>query len=761
MRKLAWFAVFFAAAALLILLLPAGTKTWFWALPLICCAVFGLTFLLPGKEKPLIGILRMALLGFGIGCLYVLIWNQVTQRELKPLLNSEQTVEAVVLEDSSDTDYGIKTDIRIGHLRCTLYSNGATTFEAGQRLRARAAFKGSQEKTNSDYYLSLGVPLFGYAKEEPEILGKANAYWRFVPARIGAFLRERISEIYDPGSAAFLLAVLTGDRSRLKQDIWFSSMLRSSGVAHCVAVSGMHLSFLVMFLNLLLGRGRLSALVCIPVTLLFMAMTGFSASVVRAGVMQIAVCGAQISRKQYDSLTALGLALIVLLILNPYCIRNAGMILSFSSTLGILLFYPKIKDGLPKHPAKWGSHSVWARLWNGAQTSLGVSLASAVFTTPFNALFFRQISLLAPVTNLLVMWAVSLCFCLGLLGVIISLTSLSIGMIFRFPVGLLVGYIRKVTGWIGTIPVSSLYIRSPYLPCWLTITWICMGACHFLPDLEHRTRKFTITALFGLALFLGLSWLEFTSDTFSFCALDVGQGQCLIMTGPQSTTMIDCGGSLYTNAGDLAAEYLFAHGRFGVDNLILTHFHLDHVNGVPELLRRLKVDKIYCPHPDIDDTDAGKLISCAEDCGVTVVYLEENVLWIKEKNMEMAIIPPLNQIKENESGLCISANAGRISFLCTGDAGAGTERRLLERMQIENPSVLVAGHHGSANSVSEDFLEAVKPGAVIISVGRNSYGLPSQKTLDRIQAQGITIYRTDEQGDILLVDNQGWRIWGN
>ena len=89
MRKLAWFAVFFAAAALLILLLPAGTKTWFWALPLICCAVFGLTFLLPGKEKPLIGILRMALLGFGIGCLYVLIWNQVTQRELKPLLNSE------------------------------------------------------------------------------------------------------------------------------------------------------------------------------------------------------------------------------------------------------------------------------------------------------------------------------------------------------------------------------------------------------------------------------------------------------------------------------------------------------------------------------------------------------------------------------------------------------------------------------------------------------------------------------------------------
>ena len=221
-----------------------------------------------------------------------------------------------------------------------------------------------------------------------------------------------------------------------------------------------------------------------------------------------------------------------------------------------------------------------------------------------------------------------------------------------------------------------------------------MGACYFLPGMEHRTRTFSITALFGLVLFVGLSWLEITSGAFSFCALDVGQGQCLILTCPESTTVIDCGGSLYTNAGDLAAEYLYAHGRFEVDNLILTHFHQDHVNGVAELLRRLTVKKIYCPHPDIDDTDAGKLISCAEDSGVTVVYLEKDVYWIKEINLEMAIIPPLNQIKENESGLCIAANAGRISFLCTGDAGAGTavenaDAPFLGRFLVETHDTLI------------------------------------------------------------------------
>lgn len=756
MRKLAWFAVFFAAAALFVFLVPEGFRISLWPISLLFFLLFGLSHLSCIRNKPFAPFFRVALLGFGIGCLYVLLWNHQIQRETKPLLAAEQTVEAVVLEDSVEASYGIRTDICIGRLRCALYSSGTAPLEAGQRIRVRAAFRSTVEKTNSDYYLSIGVPLFGYAKEDPEILGPASAYWRFFPARMGAFLRERIKRIYDRESAAFLLAVLTGDRSWLKQDIWFSSMLRSSGAAHCVAISGMHLSFLVMFLYVLLGRGRLSACVCIPVTLAFMAMTGFSASVVRAGVMQIAVCGARITRKQYDSLTALGLSLLILLALNPCSVRNAGLLLSFSSTLGILLFYPVIKDGLPKHPGKWGRHSIRARLWNGVQSSLGISLASAVFTAPLNALFFRQVSLLAPLTNLLVLWAVSLCFCLGLLGVIISLLSLPAGLAFRFPIGLLVGYIREVIKRIGSFPLASLYIRSPYLPCWLVITWISMGICRFFPDLAHRTRKFMITALFGLVLFLGLSWLEPAWGTYSFCTLDVGQGQCLILAGPKTTTMIDCGGSLYSNAGDLAAERLYAQGRFRVNTLILTHFHQDHVNGVPELLRRVPVDTIYCPRPAEDDADAGELISMAQALGTDVIYLEENILRLEKSGVELVIVPPLDKDTENESGLCIAANAGRISMLCTGDAGAGTEQRLIERLRIENPAVLVAGHHGSAHSVSEGFLEAVNPVAVFISVGRNSYGLPSPKTLARLQTRGIAIYRTDEQGDILLVDRQGW-----
>ena len=761
MRKLAWFAVFFAAAALFVFLIPEQGRAWLWPIPVLLLAGSALSLRLSPAQSPRIRFLRLAQLGFGIGFLYVLMWQQLTQRELNQRLASEQTVEAVVLEDSAEASFGLRTDVRIGHLRCTLYSDSTVPLEAGQRIRVRAAFRSTLEKTNSDYYLTLGVPLFGYARETPEILGKADAYWRFLPAKLGAFLRERIRAVYDQQSAAFLLAVLTGDRSSLKQDTWFYSMLRSSGAAHCVAVSGMHLSFLVMFLYVLLGKGRVSACLCIPVTLLFMAMTGFSASVVRAGVMQIAVCGARIGRKQYDSLSALGLALLVLLLLNPYSIRNAGLLLSFAATLGILLFYPEIREGLPSHPKNWRKGSVGSRLWNGIQASLGISLSSAIFTTPLIALFFRQISLLAPLTNLLILWAVSACFCLGLLGLLTGLVSLSAAVLFRLPVHFLVVYIREVVGRIGSFPAASLYIRSPYLPCWLVVTWGSMAAYRYLPGLKHRTRSFAVTAVFGLVLFLGLSWLEPALSGFRFCTLDVGQGQCLVLSGPGTATVIDCGGSLSTSAGDLAAEYLYAQGRFRVDNLILTHFHQDHVNGVLELLRRVPIKTLYCPQPDAEDREAQDLISNARQRGTAVIFLDEDILWLRQPGLELAIVPPLNRIKENESGLCIAANAGNLSVLCTGDAGTGTEQKLLERLAVKNVSVLVAGHHGSAGSVSDALLESVNPGAVVISVGRNSYGLPSAKTLDRIRAHGITVYRTDEEGDVLVLERRGGALWGN
>ena len=116
----------------------------------------------------------------------------------------------------------------------------------------------------------------------------------------------------------------------------------------------------------------------------------------------------------------------------------------------------------------------------------------------------------------------------------------------------------------------------------------------------------------------------------------------------------------------------------------------------------------------------------------------------------MALVPPLDRTGENEAGLSIAAKAGNVSLLCTGDAGTGTERRLLERMQLENLTLLVAGHHGSNDSVSSRLLSSTDPSAVVISVGRNSYGLPGKYTLMRLKDFDCAVYRTDENGYVLM-----------
>ena len=174
----------------------------------------------------------------------------------------------------------------------------------------------------------------------------------------------------------------------------------------------------------------------------------------------------------------------------------------------------------------------------------------------------------------------------------------------------------------------------------------------------------------------------------------------------------------------------------------------------------MSVDTLFCPHPAPEDSEAQELLSYAKEQGTEVVYLEENMVWVKRDGLEMVIVPPLNQIRENESGLCIAAKAGEISLLCTGDAGIETEARLMERLRIENLAILVVGHHGSAGSASDALLEAAEPRIAVISVGRNSYGLPSPKTLERLHAHGMRIYRTDEQGDILITERKEGNLWG-
>lgn len=752
MRRLALFAYAFSAAAFVSVLLGVGVWSLIAGGGLLLLYV--LTIIL---RKHLPQWPRPVLSGLMIGLVWCFLWNAWMLAPTEYLHGHRAEAEATVTEYPAEAAYGESVAVRIGRVKARLYLDEPSGLIPGQRIRFTARFSLTAEKTGEDYYLSLGVPLFAYGEGMPEIIGTAKQPWRFFPARLGAGLRENILAAFDEASAPFLTALLTGDRTALKTDTFLYAMLKESGVVHCIAISGMHLSFLVSFLYLLLGKGKFGSLVCIPVILAFMAMTGFTASVVRAGVMQLAICVGTLLNREYDNYSALALALLLLTAWNPYCLLNAGLQLSFASTLGILLFSAPISKALPRLPKATEKRRIPGTVIRYLRSSLSVSFSAMMLTAPITVMTFRQLTLLGPVTNLMTLWAVSLCFAFGLLAALAGFFSPGAAVIIGYPARILVRYISAVVKFIGKLPFASLYPDGSMITAWIFCAYGLLLAFRFLPGVEHRLRSFLCAALVSLLAFRGMGLLLWRQDAVCAAVLDVGQGQCAVFSDRAHTIITDCGGTGSDNAGDTAARYLLSRGKHHADALVLTHFHSDHANGASELLRRIPVSLLVVPPMEGEDEAAKELLQTATELGVEVMTVSESVTLLDWDTMTAIIVPPLGGVGDNEQGLCVLLSAGEFDLLVTGDASQTTEQRLIERLTLPDIEVMAVGHHGSKTSTSPRLLDAAAPDTAVISVGRNSYGLPNAETLRRLTAAGTAVYRTDENGtvEIRVRDRKG------
>ena len=212
--------------------------------------------------------------------------------------------------------------------------------------------------------------------------------------------------------------------------------------------------------------------------------------------------------------------------------------------------------------------------------------------------------------------------------------------------------------------------------------------------------------------------------------------------------LVDCGGSGPDNAGDVAADYFQTRGVSRLDLLILTHLHDDHANGVSRLLERMRVEKILLPEED--SALRTEILKLAEEKSIIVETVTEDQCIHTGQAQTLTVYAPVEELGEtNERGLAILADGGSFQTLITGDMGATGEENLLNIANFPQIEVLVTGHHGSATSTTQALLDAVKPEYALISVGEgNLYGHPAQETLERLEAAGAEVYRTDWNGTI-------------
>ena len=696
------------------------------------------------------------LLSLAAGFIWSFSYTAVFVAPSWELQDETAAVTAVVTDFPSARVRGFRVDCDIQQDRgrsigARVYYYNDTDLKPGDVISFTARFRRtdvSDDGERFDALTSRGAFISAYVSGSIDITGTKTGLMHF-PRRLSGLVADKIEEIFPDDVYPFMQALIAGHRAQLNQDTSLNSALSGAGIIHVVAISGMHVSFLMGFLGVLIKDRRLFAFIGIPVLVLFMAMTGFTPSVTRAGLMQIFLVSAPVFKRESDSITSLSAALLVLLAANPYAIASAGLQLSFAATLGIMLFTSKINYGI--RDLLRGTKLLKSRLTKHiavfAISGFSATIGALIFTLPLTAIHFGYISLLAPLTNLLTLWAVSIAFPLGIIAVISGFLHTYASIAFVYPVTFCIRYVIYAARFFAMIPYSTVYSSNAPVMFWLAYAYTMFIA---LPLLKARARQYIYPLCIVIALLCAILLITplMPGESESFMTvLDVGQGLSVVLTSQQHTAIIDCGSSSGENAGAIAHEYLANRGRTAVDIVILTHFHADHVNGVEFLLSRVSVSALAIPDPD-GSFLAEDIIDLARRQGTDIIYVTET-LSIALGDMELILYPPMGDSDENERGLAV-LTLGSLKTLITGDMGSGGERTLLRFAALPEIDVLVVGHHGSKHSTSEELLSAVSPKAAVISVGRNSYGHPAPEVLELLAQYGANVHRSDLKGHITI-----------
>ena len=468
--------------------------------------------------------------------------------------------------------------------------------------------------------------------------------------------------------------------------------------------------------------------------------------------MQIFVLTAPLCKRESDAITSLSASLLLIVMVNPYAAADTGLQLSFAATLGMVLFSSKLYEamsGLSKLKNLLGMKAIGPVL-RFILACTATTFGALAFSLPLTALYFGNISLIAPITNLLVLWAVSIAFCGGLAACLLGVICPPLGTAAAFLVAFPARYISAAVSLLSKLQFSALYTSNRAVVLWLVFLYANLLLFFvFRGRLRKLLLPISLSAA-GLALVLTLSTLYGDSGRFTATVLDVGQGQSILATSGAATAVIDCGSGTRGDAGDITADYLSGLGRNRIDLLVLTHFHEDHADGVPELMNRIAIGAIAVPDLAEEDSPLSEqIISLARQRDIDIIYVKQN-LTLTIGTSTLRLIAPLGSVTENERGLTILCSASDFDMLVTGDMDEKIEKRLVLENKFPSIELYIAGHHGSRYSSSETLLNSIHPQTAVISVGYNTYGQPSQEVLDRLKSDGVTVYRTDQSGTITV-----------
>ena len=689
---------------------------------------------------------------------------------------NEQYFNATIISNYTEKSYYDVYTVKKKNKKFFLYvKKNNEKFKIGDIVNVNASFNKPSEQRNFngfDYNIYLrSKNIRGTYKASSIKKMKESKDLSIKILKIFNLIRDEISKTYQKNlsqeNASLLTGLTIGDKSNIDEGT--IENFRNASLSHILAISGAHLSYVIIGLSILtkqLKNKRLSQVLTILAMAFFMILTGMSPSVLRAGIMCILPIIASMLKRKNDFYTTLCFSILLQMIFNLYVIFDIGFILSYSGVIGIVLFYNEI---FTKTKLK----------------ILSVTLSANIILIPIMAYYFNTLSLSFIFSNLIASLILGPIIILGYLSTICRIK------VIYLVLNILISILTKSAEFFSKLTFLRANIASPSLISiiiyYIIVTFwaikITKTRKHKSTNTDKQTikkqnsnkqmTKKIIAILISIQIISNINFISFDNNNMYINFIDVGQGDCCLIRYKNINLMIDSGGSEDNSNYDIGKNVLMrsllSKKIKCLDYIMISHFDADHCQGFMYLLKNFKIkNAIICKQVE-ESKLYYEFLKLTKEKNIKVYYVKRGDN-IKIGKIKILILNPASSntkdmIQENpmnNNAIVCKIIFYKFSILFTGDIEKEAENEIIKFYKTTNileSDILKVPHHGSKTSSTEDFLDLVKPKIALIGVGlNNKFKHPNNETITKLKNRSVKIYRTDLMGEIYAKINSSGKI---